>query len=236
MNEWKMPSPFPALTPGKVHIWHIALQQPEALVEQLASTLSPDERARAARFHFPRDKRRSIVARGSLRAILSGYTGVPVNLLEFSYSPKGKPSLAQPEHAHIYFNLSHSDELALYAFTLDSEIGVDVEKMRVLEDARQIALSFFSEREYDSLLQVSGEELYHTFFTYWTRKEAYIKGSGEGLELLNKRLDVIYPPNQVLELADANNNTRWFLHDIEAPAGYRAALAVQQRDVEVVYC
>ncbi len=231
-----MPSPFPALIPGKVHIWHIALQQPETLVEQLANTLSSDERARAARFHFPRDRRRSIIARASLRAILSGYTGVPVNQLEFSYSHKGKPALARPEHTHIYFNLSHSDELALYAFTLDSEIGVDVEKMRALDDARQIALSFFSEREYDSLQFLSGEELYHTFFTYWTRKEAYIKGSGEGLELLNKRLDVIYPPNEILELTDANNDTRWFLHDIEAPPGYRAALAVQRRDVEIVYC
>ncbi len=235
-TTWKLPLPFPVLTPGKVHIWRVALEQPASLVERLAQTLSPDERARAGRFHFARDRRRFIVARASLRALLAGYTGVPAEQLEFSYSDKGKPALARPGPSRLHFNLAHSDELALYAFTLDGEVGIDVEKLRTLDDARQIAMHYFSEREYDSLHALSDEKLYHTFFTYWTRKEAYIKGSGEGLELLNKRLDVISTPDQGLPLPDVNGGIHWFLYDLEAAPTYLAALAVQQRDVDIVHC
>jgi 4'-phosphopantetheinyl transferase len=97
-------------------------------------------------------------------------------------------------------------------------------------------MHYFSEREYDSLQALSDEKLYQTFFTYWTRKEAYIKGSGEGLELLNKRLDVISAPDQGLPLPDVNGSIHWFLYDLEAAPTYLAALAVQQRDVDIVHC
>jgi 4'-phosphopantetheinyl transferase len=231
------PSATPlTLPPGIVHIWQAALDQSAALVTQLEQLLSDDERARAARFRFERDRRRFIVARGMLRSLLARYTNCSAAHIDFSYSTRGKPAL-RPEHEpHLYFNLAHSAEMALYAFTLEHEVGVDIEQQHPLTDVHQIAEHYFSPRERAILATQVGDELYRTFFTYWTRKEAYLKGSGEGLALLTTQLDVVVPQGQVVRLAGSNGEADWYIYDLTVAAGYRGALALQERNINIVYC
>jgi 4'-phosphopantetheinyl transferase len=233
---WQSSTSALTLPPGTVHIWQAALDQPFATVARLERLLSDDERARAARFRFEHDRRRFIVARGILRSLLARYTNHLATQIEFSYSTKGKPALRPEYKSHIHFNLAHSGEMALYAFTLEHEVGVDIEQQRALDDVHQIAEHYFSSRERAILATLVGDELYRTFFTYWTRKEAYLKGSGEGLALLTTQLDVVAPQGLVVRLAGDNGEADWYIYDLMVATGYRGALALQERNVNIIYC
>lgn len=233
---WRSPASALTLPPDTVHLWQVSLDQPTALVVLLEQLLSVDERARAARFRFERDRRRFIVARGILRSLLARYTNRPATYIEFSYSTKGKPALRSEQVPHLHFNLAHSAEMALYAFTLEHEVGVDIEQQRPLDDVHQIAEHYFSPRERAILATQVDDELYRTFFTYWTRKEAYVKGSGEGLALLTTQLDVAVPQGQVVRLVGSNGEADWYIYDLAVVAGYRGALALQEHNVNIIYC
>jgi 4'-phosphopantetheinyl transferase len=126
--------------------------------------------------------------------------------------------------------------MALYAFRLEHEVGVDIEQQRQLDDVHQIAEHYFSPRERAILATQVGDELYRTFYTYWTRKEAYLKACGEGLALLTTQLDVVVPQGRVVRLAGSNGEADWYIYDLAVAAGYRGALALQERNVNIVYC
>jgi 4'-phosphopantetheinyl transferase len=229
---WHPPPAELCLSSAEVHIWRAALDPPGSCVEQLQRSLSADELQRAARFHFPRDRRRFTVARGVLRDILSRYLGVPPVALEFCYSAYGKPALADlAAQESLRFNLSHAHELALFAITCGREIGVDIEYLHRTTACEQIAERFFSARERASLRAVAAEMKHQAFFNCWTRKEAYIKAHGEGLALPLDQFDVSLAPGEPAALlatrGDARDALRWSLQAIAPGPDYVAALAVE---------
>src|SRR5690348_8704005 len=117
--------PRVALSKQRVHIWRVFLDLSEEWIQRLAGTLSPDERARADKFYFERDRRRFIVSRGFLRRILSSYLETGPGRLQFCYGKYGKPALAGQCGVHsLRFNLSHSHEFAVYAVTFEREVGI----------------------------------------------------------------------------------------------------------------
>jgi len=201
-------------------------------VRGLLRTLTLDERARARRFRFPRDRDRFIVARGVLRAILGRYLGVDPGRLRFRYSPYGKPALAGPfEDEGIRFNLAHSQGIALYAVSRGREVGIDVEYVRADLADERIAERFFSPREVATLRAVPAEQRREAFFHCWTRKEAYVKARGEGLSLPLDQFDVSLAPGEPAALlstpGDPPEVTRWSLQALNPGPGYVAALAVE---------
>jgi len=217
-------SPAPAdlvLSHDEIHLWRASLDQPASLVEQLGQTLSVDERAQAERYHFARDRQHFIVGRGLLRKILGAYLGMDPGRLQFLPGPYGKPALASSGYAP-RFNLSHSDGLALYAFTREREIGVDLEYIRPIAEAEQIAESYFSAQANETLRNLPPGERYEQFFTYWTRMEAYLKARGDGLTGLSQE-------------RDESCHTSWSIQGFIPAPGYVAALAVQGHDSCIVY-
>src|ERR1041385_3712084 len=169
-----------ALGEKEVHIWRTSLDLPTTIAEHLRQFLSADELARAGRFHFERDRRHFIVARGCLRAILSRYLKTPAAEIEFIYGVNGKPQLAGSSlHSQpLYFNLAHSADLALYGFTRIGELGVDLEFIRTDFTGDEIANRFFSPGEVACLNAVPAELRHEAFYNCWTRKEAFIKATG----------------------------------------------------------
>src|SRR5688572_9738476 len=94
----------------------------------LRARLCDAERHRAGRFRFERDRRRFIVARARLRELLAVRLDVKPQAIELAYGKNGKPGLAQRfADTGWRFNVSHCDEVAVYAFSRDSEIGIDIE-------------------------------------------------------------------------------------------------------------
>lgn len=197
--------------------------------------LSADEHERAERFHFRNDRNHFIAARGLLRLLLSRYLDLPPQQLSFSYSPYGKPALAgESERASLRFNVSHSHGVALYAFTLEREVGVDVEYIRQDVVNESIAEHFFSAQEVASLRALPAEVQPQAFFNCWTRKEAFIKARGEGLSFPLDQFDVSLVPEEPAALISIRNNpleaSRWSLQTLPIEEGYVAALAVAGHD------
>ncbi len=233
---WSQPPGVPALPRGEVHVWRAVLDTSERHRKGLLATLSPDERARADRFHFERDRVHFITGRGWLRAILARYLETAPAALRFHYGPHGKPRLAGAFSDRLRFNVSHSHGLALYAVAVDRELGVDIERIEPrLEHG--IAERFFSPGEVATLRALPRHVQREAFFTCWTRKEAYVKARGKGLTLRLDQFDVSLSPGEPAALlrtaGDPDEALRWSLRELAPGPGYSAALVAEGRDWEL---
>jgi 4'-phosphopantetheinyl transferase len=238
-GRWLPPPKNRTLSCDEVHVWYARLDRNGADVQSFERILSADERDRAQRFRFDRDRQHFIVARGVLRLILSSYLGLEPSQLRFCYGPHGKPGLVTPStQKTLSFNTSHCGELALYAITRERKIGIDVERVRTDFAYEQIAERFFSPREKVMLDALQAEQVKRkAFFDCWTRKEAYIKARGEGLSLPLDRFDVSLAPGEPATLLEMRGEpletSRWSLHELFPGPGYAAALAVEGHGVRL---
>lgn len=234
-TAWCHPSDVGTLAEDEVHVWRVSVSQAEPSVTHLSKLLDEEESKRAARFHFEQDRVRFIVARAGLRIILSQYLKIDPAAIEFSYSAYGKPGLGRVHSDSVLqFNLAHSDDLAVYAFSSRRELGIDVEHMRREVAGDEIAERFFSGAEVDELRSFSAEKRLEAFFNCWTRKEAYIKARGEGLTFPLGNFVVSMAPGKpagLLTVQGAPQEAeRWSLQELNAGDGYAAAVAVEGHD------
>jgi 4'-phosphopantetheinyl transferase len=232
-STWTEPPSWPSLETGTVHVWRIALNQEDDRVERFRRMLEADELERAGRFHFDKHRRHFIVARGFLRSVVAHYLGVQPEALRFEYGAYGKPALGS-EHT-LRFNLSHSNEVALLAVSLDAELGVDVEHIRADFASEDIARRYFSRAEVEVFNALPPEERVAAFFRCWTRKEAYIKAIGKGFSQSLSAFDVTLAPEiaPALLRAEDDDASRWWMGDIEVGEGYAGALIVERPVAEV---
>ncbi len=217
------------LSDEDVHVWRARLDQSDARVEALKGLLCDEERERAARFHFDRHRRRYIVARGALRVILGGYLDAEPDRTRFSYSDKGKPSLADEwAGSKIDFNVSHSHELAVYAFARARLVGIDVEQIRSKPVAEELAERFFSPRECDLFLDLPRDRKQEVFFDLWTLKEAYLKATGEGVSGL-ENIEIGFPASGDPILRNPKTETAipgWRARRLTPGEGYTGAIVI----------
>ena len=232
-STWTEPPSSPSLETGTVHVWRIALNQEDDRLERFRRTLEAGELERAGRFHFDKDRRHFIVARGFLRSVVARYLGSQPEALRFEYGAYGKPALGS-EHT-LRFNLSHSNEVALLAVSLDADIGVDVEHIRADFASEDIARRYFSRAEVEVFNALPPEERVAAFFRCWTRKEAYIKAIGKGFSQSLSAFDVTLAPGiaPALLRAEDDDASRWWMSDIEVGEGYAGALIVERPVAQV---
>lgn len=231
-ESWHSALPDPRLDQNVVHLWRASLQQPAELVEKLRETLSADEGERADRFRVEGDRRRFVVGRGTLRAILGRYLGMEPARVRFGYGPHGKPYLATGiDDGALQFSAAHSHELALYVVAQERACGVDLEWLQPIPDAQQIADSFFSASERDILRELPNDQRERAFYNCWTRKEAFVKARGEGLACDLDRFEVSLRPGEPARLlsidGDVCEAARWSMEMLIPTPGYLAALAVE---------
>lgn len=230
-RSWNSPPLDLTLDLGEIHVWRVSLDQTESCLQTLQQTLSTDERTKADRFRFPKDRSQFIVSRGALRAILSRYLNISSHILRFDYNPYGKPSLIVAQGGNtLCFNLSHSRGIALIAITKNRDIGVDIEGINAKFSCLEIAEKFFSPLE-SSVLRSLPEHLQATaFFTCWTRKEAYIKAVGKGLSIPLNQFDVSLAPGEPAALLNVEGNpeeaSKWSLIELFPCSDMVAAVAV----------
>lgn len=226
---------------GELHIWRASLERSEDEMRILESWLSGEELARADRFHFARDRRSFVAARGLLRKTLSAYTNTGPADAVFQYNSYGKPSVLQSggPPPGITFNVSHSSWLVLFAVGSACSIGIDVERVRTDVDYGAIAESAFSDYERAALNAVDAPLQRRAFFDCWVRKEAYVKGVGQGLSLDFDRFDVTLTPGEparlLVDRADARAAEEWHLGKLDLGETYAAAIAVKRRNVMLLW-
>ena len=221
-----------SLLPRQVHVWRVPLEVADDTLEQYTSWLSADELSRANRFHATHHTRAFIVARGTLRTLLGGYLGLHPRLVQFHYTELQKPYILHLLGAsELCFNLSHSDQLALVALSRDCRVGVDVEKIRPIENLERIAEQFFSAEEAESLRQQPPLERSLAFLRCWTRKEAYIKAIGSGLSHPLSQFTVSlaphHPPQLIRSELYPTAPQRWQLFHLMPSLHYLGAMAIE---------
>jgi len=223
-------------TVNEVHVRCAWLDRAPAEVDRLHRLLAEDERERAARFKFDRDRSRYIVGRGLLRLLLAEYLGLAPEQIRFAYGDYQKPRL---EHDGLWFNLAHSGPVALFAFSHSGEVGIDVELDHANFARERIAELYFSPTEVAVLRSLPETLQARAFLTCWTRKEAFVKARGDGLSLLLASFDVSLDPSSPPALLrtewSVDEPTQWCLRDLSDPEmGYVAALAMRSHGWRVV--
>lgn len=217
-----------------VHVWIARLSDLAGDSARHEASLSTDELARADRFHFPADRRRFVLARGVLRALLGRYLHVEPHALRFTYGPQGKPALVpRPGWPDMHFNLSHARDMAVYAIGNGRAVGIDIEATSPTLDVLGVARQTFAPAELQALSMAPSDQQADLFFTFWVRKEALIKAHGGGISLDLNRIDVstleqlaVVDGRPALGPTVVPGHGRYFLWDLAPQPGYAASCAV----------
>jgi len=214
----------PPLQPDEIHVWRSDLLIGASAQSLLYGYLTAEEKERAARFHFDRDRDRFVVARGNLRDILARYLHQRASELQIGYGDEGKPAVPPDSTGRsLSFNLSHSEDLAVLALGWDRNIGIDVERIRHDMEHEDIARSHFSACEVSSLVGLAPPDRVDGFFLAWTRKEAYVKACGGGLQVPLDSFDVNLEPGEPARFL-RGVDSRWQIVGWLVEHGYPAAL------------
>ena len=192
-------------------IWQAHPPENVTTRQHLASLLSSDEQTRLTSFIQPADQTRYLTGRGLLRLLIGAHLGIPPERLQFGYGPFGKPFLvAGNGNSTLYFNVAHSGNLILLAFSPRHEVGVDVEEMRQIPEMESIASHVLSENERARWMQLGPQPRVAAFYQTWTLQEASLKALGLGLG------------GEV----DAETNTALTRYELDLPQGYAGAAAL----------
>ena len=220
---WQQPSTLPALSANAIHVWRLRPTDRLAKDDYLIC-LRPDERERAGRLLFPADQQQSIASRATLRLLLAHYAGAEhPRDLRLIYGEHGKPGLADSD---LRFNLSHTRDLALFAFAREIHLGIDVENLRASDDLDDVAEQNFAPAEHAALVAMSQNERIPAFYRCWTRKEALLKAEGSGLF---RALDTFTVSLLAGEAARViAGPAGWDLRDIDVASHAAAAIAWEQ--------
>ena len=227
---WHAPPSGLTFPLDRIDVWRVCLVHGDQSEQDLCGILTPDEVARASRFHFQEDRRQYIRGRAMLRMLLSRYLETPPAEIRFQYQNHGKPEIAFPHACRdLRFNFSDSGGLGLIGVGSGRTLGVDIERVRPLPDFLDIATRFFSAREVQALLALNENKRQEAFFACWTRKEAFLKATGIGLSYPLCESSVSVDPDGPAELwevkGDPNAVTHWSLESVRPEAGYMGALA-----------
>ena len=250
-RTWTPARPVPALGDDEVQVWRLRVDLEggtRAVAESIAEAVTADEYARAARFRQEADRQRSLCGRLLLRTFLGHHLGIAPREVTFVNGEFGKPEVehrasggggvgAGAGTSVLRFNLAHSGEWLLFALARDRELGVDVEQHRTMSDAIQIARRFFAPPEVADLEALDPTLHHDTFFRVWTRKEAIVKATGQGISAGLERFAVSSDASDHVTLRGLDGDPswdRWTIRGLDMPPNYTAAVAFDRREGEAV--
>lgn len=193
---------------GQVHIWRASIEAARGDLKRLGSALSAGEHARAVSYANAEARERFLIGRGILRQLLSRYMSTPPAQIRIITEENGKPCLTA-ENSILSFNVSHSGDVLLFAFTEHQHIGVDVEQERPLRAFAALAEQLLPPEDWLSLHTMPAEQQQRLFFRWWTRHEAELK------------------------LGNVAENP--WVGNLDVPQGYAAALALPKAPTEILY-
>lgn len=236
---WPAAPAKPLLNPDSVHVWCGVDDQAQD-DEMLMEVLSDDERSRAKRYHFVRDRRWFVVRRYMLRSILSDYLGISPPAIEFAEGVHGKPRCrTRADCSRIEFSVSHSNGVVLCAVSAARCVGVDVEFVRPVTPVDQIADRVCSAEELAAFARLPMPFRERAFFELWARKEACVKACGVGLSVALDAFTVSFGDGALrtvrLPFAPTDASRVWSILALNPAPGFEAALCVEGAEPEVAY-
>jgi len=205
-----------------IHIWSFELSINEQQEAELIQHLDNQECNRVQQLKQRIHQQRFIAAHSALKFLLSQYLNVSLHEITFSYNPHKKPFLKYP-HSSLQFNMAHSYDLAVIAFTLDHAIGIDIEKIRATYNPA-IATRYYSPEENIKLNQLTNYERIRFFYELWASKEALVKAIGLGLSRSLSQFSAHLAQDGVIKL----ENDDWRLYTLSLHADFATAVATNQ--------
>jgi 4'-phosphopantetheinyl transferase len=229
-QSWDLPGCAPALGERRIHLWMVDRGRISSEGLSHVAPVSSQERERAEAYKFQKDRDRYLIARTSLRQLISGYLQIQPAEVALTQGGQGKPQLADPDPANLRFNLSHAGSFTMIAFARRAAVGVDLEDTAEKPGQIDLASHILSPREqsaFDALPEGARLERFHRL---WTMKEAVLKALGTGFHQDPQKLDlgVAPAPVEVREIClNGRSYGTWTLFQIPVMHGYKAALAIQ---------
>jgi 4'-phosphopantetheinyl transferase len=222
----------PPLRAGECQVWWA---RPAAGARELLALLDAGERGRCARFHRDEDRARYLAAHALARLVLAAHLGVPAAALAFhavcrqcGASDHGKPRLGSAGGG-LEFSLSHSGARVVLAVARDAAVGVDVERLNARRDFAALMPAVLSAAEQRVVAALPAPEHVGAVLRYWTRKEALLKATGDGLRVAPAALTVT-PPDAPPELVAWETtpplDPAAHLFDLSPGPGHVASLAI----------
>lgn len=221
---------------NEVHIWCAVVSDLDLLGTSLESLLTPSERRRAAAFTSSDGRRSFIARRALLRKLLSAYLDQAPHDLVFVSNRYGKPRLLGCD---LDFSVSTSCGVILLAFARHRRIGIDLEYTNIDFDFEAVAEHNLAPSERRFLSRLRGPEAKAAFFSYWTRKEAFVKALGCGLTMPLNAFEVPLVEASPVVLVGRDGREElagWKLMDLLMGPSHRAALAVEGTEPWVPRC
>lgn len=212
---------MPELIGNAVHVWALDIANHKGEMDRFERLLNKYEWQRAEKFVFEKDRHAFIIRQAVLKELLEGYLDIKAEEVYFEFDEYGKPRMDAGVEMH--FNLSHSDGMVMYAFSKDQDVGVDIERMREGVEFDKIVENYFSDIERDVYFGFRRDERAKSFYTGWTRKEAYLKAIGLGLSKSLDKFSVSMVPNSSGGVIKGDED--WWVVDVDCPDEYQAAMS-----------
>lgn len=213
---------------NQLDVWKLnisALSFPE---NKDLQNLNSDQEKHFKRFHFKKDKKRYFYTRFFLKKILSKYLQLEDPIIFINKSKFGKPYL---QDNSIYFNISHSSDYIVWAFSKKSPIGIDVEYKKDKLSLEGIMKRYFHPKEVDYFQSLKKGKQVDFFYFLWTAKEAFLKSRGESL---SHHLDLVFL--NLEENKFSYNKKKYHIKTLAIDSAYASCLVMegQNQDVNII--
>jgi 4'-phosphopantetheinyl transferase len=218
------------LSSGEVHVWTARTTDDGGTTAEMLQFLDREERARATRFVIRADRMCFIQSHAVARQILAGYSGIDAATLVFAHNERGKPYLASHVSGRsLQFSVSHSGHCCMIAVRHDHPVGIDVELVRDMPHAIDIARRYFAQAEAGYLNSLPETSRQDAFFSLWTHKEAMVKALGGSIAESLRSIEFGADPGRRLRLRSINENPslvrKWSVVRLDPAPGYVGAVA-----------
>ncbi|MEN1936058.1 4'-phosphopantetheinyl transferase superfamily protein [Paenibacillus sp. 102] len=234
MKDWEIVDSVPKLRSHHCQVWWARTSDLQPWHYDL---LNDTEREKANLFHQSEDRARFMIGCAISRLVLGKQLAmtpfqVPIDrTCSVCKLAHGRPQLpvGMPQ-----LSVSHSGERVAVAFTTSTAVGIDVEQINSNIDVLKMAVGVLTDIEIARLLQLPVERQVEGFLTYWTRKEAILKATGEGLMISPSNLTVSNPENVPELLVFKEESTlveTTTMMNLHPGSGYIASIAFLNKDV-----
>jgi len=223
---------------GEIHLWSSFLDQPDDIINRFYEVLSEEEKYRINKYKYKSLRYRHTVSKGLLKDFISKYLNIETKEISFVQNKYGKPSL-QPElnEMNLQFNVSHSENLGIFAFTKGYELGIDVESIQETPNLNRLVDKCFSDFEKEWFYKSEPSLQKELFYKVWTGKEAFIKAIGIGLSFPLKEIEFKINSNKAIEFqsihGDISYRGKWNIFTFNPPPNFISSLVVETNKLKI---
>lgn len=210
-----------SLSNDDIIVYALYLPDYTELTKDLIHFLNPEERIRSERYYKEKDRNRFVICRAILKFVLAAHTKLDVKNIYLDYHVNKKPFLAS--HPELHFNVSHSEDFAVIAISL-SKVGIDIEYMAKDFDFFNLLPDIFNKNEILDIQNAKNKE--YAFYSSWTRKEAFVKALGKGIDEDFKNIPCLNGHHSIDSVV-LKTNENWQVYGFDLAECYLGAVAFE---------